>query len=251
MMKREKVLIESSEVIAKDTVEMVLYSMYISDVAKPGQFIHIAVEGHTLRRPISIATVDRERETITILFKIDGSGTKQLAEYSVGKELDVIGPLGNGFPVNERDGSTILLIGGGIGVPPLYNLGKLLVKEGFNVKSILGFQTGASVFYEDYFKQLGETYVVTNDGSYGHQGFVTDVMSEVGDFDTYYSCGPIPMLKAIKERLPEKHGFLSLEERMGCGVGACYACVVKTRDEQGYKKICHDGPVFTSQEVIL
>ncbi len=251
MMKKEKALIESIKIIAEDTVEMVLFSMYISRVAQPGQFIHIAVEGHTLRRPISIANIDQEKETITILFKLNGLGTKQLSTYRVGNELDVLGPLGNGFPIKDSGEATILLVGGGIGVPPLYNLGKSLVEKGFEVISILGFQTRNNVFYEEEFKQLGKTFIVTDDGTYGDKGYVTDIINKIGHFDTYYSCGPIPMLQAVQARLKESPGYISLEERMGCGVGACYACVIQTNDEQGYKKICHDGPVFHAQEVIL
>jgi dihydroorotate dehydrogenase electron transfer subunit len=251
MIRKEIMLIQSSEQIASDTIEMVLANSYISRSARPGQFLHISIPGHMLRRPISIANADKDKGTVTILFKIAGNGTKGLASLQVGSKLDVLGPCGNGFPLEVSEDSTILLIGGGIGVPPLYYLGKELKKLGVKIVSILGFQSKDHVFYERKFRELGETYIVTNDGSYGERGFVTDVLSNIQNFDLYYSCGPIPMLQAITKALKDKTGYISLEERMGCGVGACYACVIPSKDEQGYKKICHDGPVFSSQEVIL
>src|SRR5690625_1611367 len=136
-------------------------------------------------------------------------------------------------------------------IPPLYFLALKLHKQGIPLQFILGFQSKEYMFYEKQFQTLGKTYIVTNDGSYGHQGFVTDIIEEVNPFDRYYSCGPLPMLQAVKNKLASKEGYLSFEERMGCGVGACYACVIPTDDASGYKKICHDGPVFAASEVIL
>lgn len=250
MIKKVSLKVISSEYIAKDTVEMVLKSKYISEQAVAGQFVHISVVGHTLRRPISIAAVDRNNETITILFKVIGSGTLALANYPVGSNVDVLGPSGNGFPIDQLStNDTVLLIGGGIGVPPLYYLATVLKERGVNVQSIIGFQSEAYVFYEAAFKAIGETYVVTNDGTYGHKGFVTDVVDKIAPFETYYSCGPAPMLQAVTRTFPNKTGYLSFEERMGCGVGACLACVIETNDKAGYKKICQDGPVFQANEV--
>ncbi|UJL47875.1 dihydroorotate dehydrogenase electron transfer subunit [Virgibacillus sp. NKC19-16] len=250
-MRKEIMYIQSSKSIALDTVEMVLKNNYISQTAVPGQFLHVFVEGHTLRRPLSIADVDREKETVTILFKKTGSGTKQLATCQEGMTLDVLGPNGNGFNMDNKEGSSILLIGGGIGVPPLYYLGKTLVGQNMKVISILGFQSAESVFYVEKFQSLGETWMVTNDGSYGEKGFVTDVFDKIEAFDRYYSCGPIPMLQAITKKLEHKQGYISLEERMGCGVGACLACVIPKANNRGYKKICKDGPVFHAKEVTL
>ncbi|MFD1849121.1 dihydroorotate dehydrogenase electron transfer subunit [Oceanobacillus bengalensis] len=250
MITKENMRILAKSMIALDTIEMVLENKYISQTALPGQFLHIFLEGKTLRRPISIADIDKEMGTVTILFKVVGSGTKQLASYEPGREIDVLGPSGNGFQITEED-STVLLIGGGIGVPPMYYLGKTLAKQNKKVISILGFQTKANVFYEEKFNQLGYTFIVTNDGSYGEKGFVTDVFHKVGDFDRYYSCGPLPMLKTVTNELNGKPGFISLEERMGCGVGACFACVIPSKDDKGYKKICSDGPVFDAREVSL
>lgn len=250
IIQKENMVIKSVKQIALDTIEMVLENTYISKTANPGQFLHASIEGHTLRRPISIADIDQEKETVTILFKILGKGTEKLATYQAGMSFDVLGPSGNGFQIDDTR-ATYLLIGGGIGVPPLYYHGKKLVEKQCQVISILGFQTEANVFYEEKFQALGKTFIVTNDGSYGETGFVTDIIEKAGHFDAYFSCGPVPMLKAITEKLPAKPGLISLEERMGCGVGACMACIIPTADGKGYQKICSDGPVFHAQEVSL
>lgn len=243
--------IKSTKRIALETVEMVLENKYVSQTAVPGQFLHVSVSGHTLRRPISIADVNRDEQTITILFKMLGPGTRMLATYQPGMTINALGPSGNGFKLHNGAETTILLIGGGIGVPPLYYLGKTAARQGHKIISVLGFQTDESVFYEEKFKALGDTFIVTNDGTYGDEGFVTDVLHKIGAFDRYYSCGPVAMLQAVTANLKEKQGYISLEERMGCGVGACFACVIPTDDQGGYKKICKDGPVFSAQEVSL
>lgn len=250
-MKKESLMIIKSTEIARETTEMVLQNAYISRTAQPGQFLHIGVEGHTLRRPISIAAIDRENESLTVLFKQLGEGTKALSKYQEGMQINALGPSGNGFSVDNQNNKTVLLVGGGIGIPPLYCLGKNLAKQGVKIKSVLGFQTADSIFYEAEFKKLGETLITTNDGSYGHHGFVTDVLEEVGNYDCYYSCGPLPMLRAVTNSLINHKGYISLEERMGCGVGACFSCVIPTDDHVGYKKICRDGPVFAASEVSL
>jgi dihydroorotate dehydrogenase electron transfer subunit len=251
MKKQEELKIIHSSEIALDTVEMVLKNKYISQTAHAGQFLHISVDNHTLRRPISIADINKEEETITILFKIAGSGTRHLAAYKPGMTVNALGPSGNGFTTDLKSGSTALLLGGGIGVPPLYYLGKTLRAQNVNVISILGFQSEANVFYEDKFNELGKSFIVTDDGSYGEKGFVTDVLNKVSTFDCYFSVGPVPMLQAITGRLKEKQGCISLEERMGCGVGTCLACVIPAKTQGGYKKICKDGPVFHAEEVSL
>src|SRR5699024_8225598 len=168
MIKKVSLEVISSQYIAKDTIEMVLKNEYISHQAVPGQFLHISVVGHTLRRPISIAAVNQADQTVTILFKVVGTGTEALARYRVGSTIDVLGPNGNGFPIEQRKASDcVLLIGGGIGVPPLYYLGTALKALGVNIQVVIGFQSKEYVFYETAFKKLGETIVVTNDGSYG------------------------------------------------------------------------------------
>lgn len=251
MMEKETLLIISVKEIAKDTIEMVLQNAYIAKNAVPGQFLHIRVEGHTLRRPISIACIDRDHLLVTILFKMVGDGTKQLAHYKKGMTIDAIGPSGNGFSWEGLSMKTALLVGGGIGVPPLYFLGRELAQQGIDVLSVLGFQSKEQIFYEANFKDLGKNFIVTNDGSYGAKGFVTNGLDMIGNFDYYFSCGPVPMLAAVTKKLASHQGFISLEERMGCGVGTCFACVIATDNEGGYKKICKDGPVFQTDEVIL
>lgn len=236
--------------IAQDTVEMIVENKEAAQRAKPGQFLHVYVEGHTLRRPISIAETDEHNGTVTILFKKLGDGTIHLAAYRPGMILNALGPNGNGFAYDKNSG-TSLLIGGGIGIPPLYHLGKALQKNGITVRAVLGFQSATHVFYEEAFQALGDTWIVTNDGSYGHKGLVTDVFDQIGSFDMYYSCGPTPMLKAVTEAYQDKRGYISLEERMGCGVGACFACVIPAKTASGYRKICQDGPVFAANEVML
>lgn len=237
--------------IALDTVEMVLENFYIAETAIPGQFLHISVDGHTLRRPISIASIDRTQHTVTILFKKVAHGTQRLATYQKGTSVSAIGPSGNGFQYDASTLKTVLLIGGGIGIPPLYNLGLELSQKGVDIISILGFQSKDYVFYEDKFLDLGSTIVVTNDGSYGQQGFVTDKLPDMTTYDYYFTCGPTPMLRAVTGALNDKPGSISLEERMGCGVGACLACVIPTDYAGGYRKICKDGPVFTADEVMI
>lgn len=251
MITKEKMKILSVRTIANQTIEMVLDSEQISKVALPGQFLHIQVGNLTLRRPISIADNCSKTGRITILFKVNGRGTTELSSFEQGEMLDVLGPLGNGFPLEISSESPVLLIGGGIGVPPLYYLGKALQSKGIKLISILGFQQANDVFYEGRFSELGETIIVTNDGSYGFKGVVTDVLRQISAFDCYYACGPKQMLKALTDKLTDKEGFISLEERMGCGVGACFACVLPTKDGNGYKKICKDGPVFPAREVKL
>lgn len=236
--------------LAKDTVELTLENEAIAKAAIPGQFIYVRIPHHTLRRPISIASVNQVENTVTILFKIIGDGTRDLAAFEVGMTLEGIGPNGHGYPVEAFNrGETALLIGGGIGVPPLYFLAQVLSAKGVNVKAVLGFQSKAYTFYEQAFQALGETIVVTDDGSYGKAGFVTDWLDDFKSAQAYFSCGPMPMLKAVKHALPDMKGFLSFEERMGCGIGACYACVIPTNDAAGYKRICLDGPVFPAEEV--
>ncbi|MFD1067205.1 dihydroorotate dehydrogenase electron transfer subunit [Oceanobacillus locisalsi] len=251
MKKRYEMKVLTVDTIAKETIEMTLYQPEISQQTVPGQFLHLLVPGFTLRRPISIAKVHPKEGTVTILFKIVGDGTKALASYHPGMNVDVLGPSGNGFSIEDvKEGERILLVGGGIGVPPIYHLARRLSEKNVELVAVLGFQSKDYVFYEDAFKEIAETYVVTNDGSYGHQGFVTHVFPEVGKFNQYFSCGPLPMLRAVTTELKDTTGKVSLEERMGCGVGACMACVLPTVDNS-YKKICSDGPVFSAQEVIL
>ena len=217
-------------------------------IKRPGQFVNIELEGLYLRRPISIC--DWDDKTITIIYKIVGKGTEQMSQMQPGVELDVLTGLGNGFnPEPAVDNAKSLLVGGGVGVPPLYHLAKVLLAAGRKVSVVLGFNTAAEVFYAEEFRALGaDVYVSTADGSMGVKGFVTDAIREAAiDFDYFYSCGPLPMLKALCG-CTDKPGELSFEERMGCGFGACMGCSCKTLT--GNKRICKEGPVMRREEII-
>jgi dihydroorotate dehydrogenase electron transfer subunit len=257
LIKKELCKIISQKEIADDIFQLTVEADFVKEINAPGQFVHIRVAkalDPLLRRPISISSVDKGNSQFTMIYRKEGKGTTLLAEKGPGMLLDILGPLGNGFPVNEvKAGETALLVGGGIGVPPLYELSKQLTAKGVKVIHVLGFQTESAVFYEKEFLEFGDTYITTADGSYGKKGFVTDIIKEL-DFDCLYTCGPTPMLKAIEKQYSHKKVFLSLEERMGCGVGACFACVCKTShelDDVSYKKVCSDGPVFRAGEVLI
>ncbi|HEY2420490.1 MAG TPA: dihydroorotate dehydrogenase electron transfer subunit [Neobacillus sp.] len=252
MIRKEICKIISQIEIAKDIYKLTVAAKLVNDISKPGQFVHIRISNRNLpllRRPISISSYDLGGEHLTMIYRKEGQGTSLLAEMLPRMSIDILGPLGNGFPVDEvNSGETALLVGGGIGIPPLFELSKQLVAKGVKVIHVLGFQTKTAVFYEAEFLKNGETLVATVDGSYGYKGFVTDVIKNL-DFNCIFSCGPAPMLRAIEREYPNKKAFLSLEERMGCGIGACYACVCKSGDS--YKKVCRDGPVFRAGEVLI
>ncbi len=216
----------------------------VSEVTRPGQFINIKLDGFYLRRPISVC--DKADDTLTIIYKVVGEGTEYMATLTEGAELDVLIGLGNGFDVNAS-GDTALLLGGGVGVPPLYMLCKKLIEAGKKVTVCLGFNTKSEIFYEDEFKALGaDVRVATVDGTYGTKGFVTNLFEDV-DYSYYYTCGPEPMLKAVYSTCTSD-GELSFEERMGCGFGACMCCSCKT--VTGYKRICKEGPVMKKEEIL-
>ncbi|MEH7117839.1 dihydroorotate dehydrogenase electron transfer subunit [Neobacillus vireti] len=257
MIQKELCKVLSQKEIASDIYELVINGELVKQISAPGQFVHLKVStglDPLLRRPISISSFDTVTNSMTMIYRKEGKGTSMLAELRPGMHVDILGPLGNGFPVDEvTTGDTALLVGGGIGVPPLYELSNQLVEKGVKVIHVLGFQTASAVFYEEEFLKNGETYVTTVDGSYGRKGFVTDVMKEL-QFDCIYTCGPTPMLRAIEQNYSDKKLFLSLEERMGCGIGACFACVCKKKDDPtgvSYKKVCSDGPVFRAGEVLI
>lgn len=253
---KENMTIISNRQIAKGIYELTLAGSLVRRMRTPGQFVHVKV-GHReplLRRPLSLCDINQEAGECTIVYRAEGAGTTLLSQKQPGESLDVLGPLGNGFPLSAlSSGQHALLVGGGIGVPPLYELAKQLVNNGVCVTIVLGFQTKDVVFYEQRFASFGTTYVVTVDGSYGMKGFVTDVILDHAlSFDVLYACGPKPMLKALEQQFPHKKLYLSLEERMGCGVGACLACVCRVpHSETAYKKVCSDGPVFRAGEVVL
>ena len=228
--------------IAKNTYKMVLEGD-TSNIKASGQFVNIKLDGLFLRRPISIC--DFDSETITIIYKVVGEGTKQMSEIPVGAELDVLAGLGNGFDTS-KSGQSPLLIGGGAGLPPMLALAKELLSEGKKPTVIAGFNTKDEVFLEDEFKKLSVPFTVTTlDGSYGIKGLVTDTMKS--DYTYFYACGPLPMLKAVSDKA-DTDGEISLEERMGCGFGVCMGC--SRRTVKGSKRICKDGPVFRKEEII-
>ena len=209
-----------------------------------GQFVNIKLEGKFLRRPISVC--DYDKEILVLIYKTVGAGTEQMAEMQAGEKLELLTGLGNGFDPNKC-GDRPLLIGGGVGIPPLYNLCKTLIAMGKKPTVILGFNTKAEMFYDKMFEALGaEVKVTTVDGSFGIQGFVTDAIAEL-DYDYFYTCGPEPMFRAI-EKTAATSGQYSFEERMGCGFGACMGCSCKTK--YGNKRICKDGPVLEREEII-
>lgn len=226
-----------------DTVMKMRLDGDTSAVTAPGQFINIKLDGLYLRRPISVC--DCDEHAITIIYKVVGKGTEQMRTIQNGT-LDVLTGLGNGYNISVS-GDRPLLLGGGVGVPPLYMLAKQLIAQGKQVSVILGFNTKNEVFYEQEFKALGaDVTVATADGSYGVKGFVTDAIGD-RDYTYFYTCGPEPMLKAVY-RTAKTSGQFSFEERMGCGFGACMGCSCKTIT--GYKRICKDGPVLTKEEIL-
>ena len=215
-----------------------------TDGITAGQFVNIKLDGLFLRRPISVC--DSQEGMLTLIYKVVGKGTEAMKEMTPGTVLDILTGLGNGYDL-DASGSTPLLVGGGVGVPPLYKLAKELITRGCKVSVVLGFNTASEIFFENEFKALGaEVYVTTVDGSYGIKGFVTDAIKEL-DYSYYYSCGPEPMLKALYRAAPTS-GEMSFEERMGCGFGACMGCSCKT--VSGNKRICKEGPVLKKEDII-
>ncbi len=216
----------------------------VSDITSSGQFVNIKLDGLYLRRPISVC--DCEGDVLTLIYKVVGKGTEQMSKMIAGEELNILTGLGNGYDLS-LSGDKPLLLGGGVGVPPLYMLCKKLIAEGKKVSVVLGFNTKDEIFCEEDFKALGaEVFVTTVDGSYGIKGFVTDAMKDI-DYSYFYTCGPEPMLKAIF-KASSTSGQFSFEERMGCGFGACMGCSCKT--VTGYKRICKDGPVLKKEEIL-
>jgi len=234
----------SNEKIA-DSIYLMVLDGDTSAFTKPGQFLNIKLDGLFLRRPISVC--DYDDDTITIIYKVVGEGTEKMAEMECGEQLDILTGLGNGFDTS-LSGDAPLLIGGGVGVPPMYGLCKKLIEEGKKVSVILGFNKESEIFYKEEFERLGATvYITTVDGSVGTKGFVTDVMKNL-EYSFFYTCGPMPMFKAI-EKTAKTSGQFSFEERMGCGFGACMGCSCKTLTG-GYKRICKDGPVMMREEIL-
>ena len=241
-MKQSIVKILSNTPLTSTVYRMVLQGD-TSAITAPGQFVNIQLSGRFLRRPISVC--DYDGSTLTILYKVVGGGTAQMAAMEEGQTLDILTGLGNGYDLSVS-GAHPVLLGGGVGVPPLYRLAKDLLAQGKTVSVVLGYNTASEVFYADEFRALGcDVTVTTVDGSYGTKGFVTDALPE--NYTYFYTCGPEPMLKAVY-RAALTSGQMSFEERMGCGFGACMGCSCKTLT--GYKRICKDGPVMKKEEIL-
>ena len=217
-----------------------------SAITAPGQFVNLKLDGFFLRRPISVN--DLEGDTVTIIYKVLGEGTEQMTHYPVGKVIDMLTGLGNGYNV-AKSGDKPLLVGGGVGIPPLYLLCRRLMAQGKQPRVVLGYNTKDEIFLADDFRALGaEVTVLTADGSFGAKGLVTDgIQAKSGDYTYLYTCGPEPMLKAVYG-VVETSGQFSFEERMGCGFGACMGCTCKTK--YGNKRICKDGPVLEKEEIV-
>ncbi|HBL41434.1 MAG TPA: dihydroorotate dehydrogenase electron transfer subunit [Ruminococcaceae bacterium] len=242
-MKQTDLIVKTNEPLAKDVYRMVLQGD-VSAVTQPGQFVNLKLDGCFLRRPISVCDVAGDE--LTLIYKVVGEGTAKMSGFLPGTKIDTLVGLGNGFDVN-KSGDSPVLIGGGVGVPPMYYLCKKLIEQGKQVSVILGFNSKDDVFYEDEFRALGaRVFVTTADGSYGQKGFVTDALREV-NYSFFYTCGPMPMFRALAKAVTSK-GQYSFEERMGCGFGACMGCSCKTL--AGTKRICKDGPVMRKEEIL-
>ena len=242
MQDKQTFRIRKNQLLTKGVYELVLDGD-VTDLVRPGQFIDLSIPGFYLRRPLSIC--DKTEHSATVLYKTVGQGTKALAKLTAGDTISVLSGLGNGFDIEKAHGR-VAIVGGGLGVPPLYWLAKHLLNSGRRPTAVLGFRTASDVFYEREFIALGiETHITTDDGSYGLRGNVTHLMTALS-CDYLFCCGPIPMLRALYDQgIP---GQFSFEERMGCGFGACMGCTIQTM--HGPRRVCKDGPVFDREEIL-
>ena len=244
-MKKSLFTVEHTRQLTADTYEMIL-SGDTSAITAPGQFVNLDLPGHFLRRPISIS--NWTDEALMLLVKVVGEGTKDLVRSVPGTELDVLSGLGNGFDISKA-GEHPVLAGGGIGIAPLYGLAQRMLEAGMQLTIALGFRTAKDVYYLDEFVKLGcRLLIATEDGSMGTRGFVTDCIKAVPECDYVFTCGPLPMLKAVHSLPQLKDGQFSFEARMGCGFGACMGCTIPTTD--GYKRVCKDGPILYKEEIV-
>lgn len=256
MAEKTKVLIKSMKKIGNGIWEMLIENEKMASEAKAGQFVSLYLNDRSrlLPRPISICQINREEHTLRLVFRIAGEGTRQISEMRAGECIECMGVLGNGFDTSVSEKA--LLVGGGIGIPPMLGLAEQLHSEGKKVAVVLGYRNGET-FLADEFGQFADVYIATEDGSIGTKGFVTDAIAENKiEADMIYACGPTPMLKSLKaySEKQEIRAQLSLEEHMACGIGACLACVCKSKDTDHHtnvknKRICKDGPVFYAEEI--
>ena len=253
--------LETMKVVAQEEIAPAIYKLVLEgemvEAMRAGQFLHLRVpdDAHLLRRPISISSIDKSKKQCHLIYRIEGSGTAIFSTLKAGDSLDVMGPQGNGFDLSDLDQcSRVLLVGGGIGVPPLLEVAKQLNERSVEVTTVLGFATKDAVILEAELSKYSQVFVTTDDGSYGIRGNVSVVINELdSEFDAIYYCGAPGMMKYINQTFYEHpRAYLSLESRMACGMGACYACVLKVPDSETVsQRVCEDGPVFKTGTVVL
>ncbi|MBP3908322.1 MAG: dihydroorotate dehydrogenase electron transfer subunit [Turicibacter sp.] len=256
MRKVQNMTVVSQKLIAKNVYEIILSGNLVQGMLQAGQFVNIKINEVAyplLRRPISICEINQELNQFKMIYRAEGEGTKLLSQKQAGEQVDILGPLGTGFDIEDvQANETVVLVGGGIGVPPMYEMAKRLHAKGNKVITVLGFASSVDVFYEEEFKAYADVYITTMDGSHGYKGNVVELINDKQlNFDWIYGCGPKVMLKAIDEQFGQtKKGYLSFEERMACGIGACYACVCQLNSGK-MARVCKEGPVFKLGEVAL
>ncbi|MBF0786629.1 MULTISPECIES: dihydroorotate dehydrogenase electron transfer subunit [unclassified Streptococcus] len=257
MILKEMMTVVRQDCLAPNIFSLILKGQMVAEM-RPGQFLHLKVpdKSMTLRRPISISEINVEKNEVRLIYRIEGQGTAIFSKMQVGDRIDVMGPLGNGFPLEHLEaGQTILVIGGGIGVPPLVELAKQAYIQGIKVVSVIGFADRHAVILEEELQRYGEVFVTTDNGSYGQQGYVSAVVDGLSEsFDAVYACGAPAMMAYVDKQFEEHpHAYLSLEARMACGMGACYACVVRPKEGQEHenKRVCKEGPVFATGSLNL
>ena len=253
--------LEAMKVVAQDERAPTIYELVLEgemvEAMRAGQFLHLRVpdDAHLLRRPISISSINKSKNQCHLIYRIEGSGTAIFSTLKAGDSLDVMGPQGNGFDLSDLDKqSHVLLVGGGIGVPPLFEVARQLHDRGVEITTVLGFATKDAVILENELSKYGQVFVTTDDGSYGIKGNVSVVINDfANEFDAIYSCGAPGMMKYINQTFYDHpRAYLSLESRMACGMGACYACVLKVPDSETVsQRVCEDGPVFKTGTVVL
>lgn len=241
--------------LTKDIYQLDLTGDFPYEEAKPGQFVNVLIgrgKSHPLRRPLSIASVEASKRQLTLVYRVVGDGTEWLSTLEKQMPVDVLGPLGKGFPMPQQHGP-LLIVGGGVGIPPLYELSKVLADRGCELDIVLGFRSGQDVFWLEEFSRLGSVTLCTDDGSLGEKGFVTTALQQFKNWTAFYACGPREVLKALAHHFAQSkiQGYFSLEENMACGIGACAGCTCLTKDGTATRRICKDGPVFAKEEVRL